>query len=112
MSNNPQKPMYPVVERIEPDTLFRIKGKDWTLFVERRDLNGNPLLCVVFLPENIVSNVPDNRFDARMYQQIKKHGVEYIDEETFMEVWNERAGKYSKFKKLPEWVKFAEERQS
>lgn len=94
---------------IKLNTVFKIKGDDWTLFLEREAHSDGRVLCVVFLPENVISNAPDNRFDARAYQAIEKKGIEYVSKAEFKEIWNERAGKYSTYQELPDWVKFKEQ---
>lgn len=94
---------------IELNTVFKIKGGDLTLYVERGARSDDKVLCVVFLPENVISNVPDNRFDARTYQAIEKKGIEYVSKAEFKDIWNKRAGKYSTYKELPDWVKFKEQ---
>lgn len=108
---NPITPSTFDTRTIKPFTVFKVKGKDLTLYVDNRH-DGNPLLSVVFMPENIVRNVPDGRFDARAYQSFEKYGVEYVTKTAFLEIWHKRAGKYSTYQGLPEWVKFADERKA
>ena len=98
---------------IEPDKVFRINGKDQTLFVLREHGDATrsfTVLNVIFFPECVASSVPDGRWEGRAWHDIEKKGISYLTRKQFEDVREQRKSKYEGLNgSTPDHLKFMDE---